>query len=770
MGNVRLSPFVSIIPARSGVFVRSDVKSFALSGGSVGDFLKRALPLLDGEHDIEQIIAAFSDYSRKSVLALLIHLNSLGIVQPVDPSRHGPSADRREELSAYLTLWTRDDRNLKDRLQSAHVAIVGSSPWASTAGRQLLRAGVHALTWLEVPGHKPPPPRFERRKVSIEDGALAPLPPDLSLLLVAAHPDELRLLDLVARTAEKTRTSYLVAQVDGLHALVGPVVIPGETACWECLRSRRLANQADFEETARLHSALRTCVRIDRRSLPPPGASSLLAGLVMMECIRLLSGYAPSQLVGRQLEIDLLTYASRLHDLIMLPWCAVCGGAAARSESASPAIEDRDHGLASSRDAADLRARLAGWVDERLGVVRHLVLNDPTPEQPPSLETAAAVVAGPAVPVGDHHHTEPVIGSGKGTTKVAAMIGAVGEAIERYSASIYRERDLMRASASALGPLAFDPASLCLYRPEQYAEKGFPYDPFDPMRELSWADGRWLDTGEPVRIPALVTYFNYVPRQGERLCQATSNGLAAGATFEDAALRATLELIERDAFMMTWLQRRAPTPYAPGEELGQDVMEVLSDLRDFGMDVGLYLLPGDVKVPAFMGIAWGDGKSRPAATVALAASCDPIESARKAILELAHVNPYITRLMHDSSQRKPCAASEVRTLNDHALFYVPPRRLKAFDFIRSARSRPLPVSRIKPRRSSGIEACNEALAAAGHRVAVADVTAPDVRLGPFRVARAVGTYLQPIDFGHHQRRLANPRLGASINADPHPLA
>jgi ribosomal protein S12 methylthiotransferase accessory factor len=53
------------------------------------------------------------------------------------------------------------------------------------------------------------------------------------------------------------------------------------------------------------------------------------------------------------------------------------------------------------------------------------------------------------------------------------------------------------------------------------------------------------------------------------------------------------------------------------------------------------------------------------------------------------------------------------------------------------------------------------------------VTAPDVRLGPFRVARALGTYVQPIDFGYRNRRLANPRLtrrGGVINPDPHPLA
>jgi len=157
--------------------------------------------------------------------------------------------------------------------------------------------------------------------------------------------------------------------------------------------------------------------------------------------------------------------------------------------------------------------------------------------------------------------------------------------------------------------------------------------------------------------------------------------------------------------------------------------------------------------------------------VALAAHFDPLEAARKAVLEQAHVGPYVARLMTDSTQKIPKAAADVRSLNDHALFYVPRSRRRAFDFIRSPRRRAVALSRLERPSGSGTDACIAALASAGLRVAVADVTSPDVRLGPFRVARAVGTYLQPIDFGHQQRRLANPRLGGRpINPDPHPLA
>ena len=73
-----------------------------------------------------------------------------------------------------------------------------------------------------------------------------------------------------------------------------------------------------------------------------------------------------------------------------------------------------------------------------------------------------------------------------------------------------------------------------------------------------------------------------------------------------------------------------------------------------------------------------------------------------------------------------------------------------------------------------LAALTRTITAAGLRVAVVDVTAPDLAATPFRVARAVGPEFQQIHFGHRVARLGNPRLLAmaarGINPDPHPMA
>ena len=118
-------------------------------------------------------------------------------------------------------------------------------------------------------------------------------------------------------------------------------------------------------------------------------------------------------------------------------------------------------------------------------------------------------------------------GFGKGLTQGQALVSAVGEALEQYAASQIRYDRLLRAKFREIGERAFDPRWLCLYGDEQYRRVGFPYRPPDPDRPLHWTPGYWLDSGEPVLVPAFAVYLNSTFAE-EALCQTTSNGLAAG--------------------------------------------------------------------------------------------------------------------------------------------------------------------------------------------------------------------------------------------------
>jgi len=130
------------------------------------------------------------------------------------------------------------------------------------------------------------------------------------------------------------------------------------------------------------------------------------------------------------------------------------------------------------------------------------------------------------------------------------------------------------------------------------------------------------------------------------------------------------------------------------------------------------------------------------------------------MLELAQTGPHLRRLMRSGALAVPGEPRLVREMLDHAAYYFPADRAAAFDHLRRA-APPVALGTLAetaPQRS--LASCASALAAAGIRVALVDVTSPDVATGPFRVVRAVSPDLQPLSYGHGLERLPVARVRA----------
>lgn len=110
-------------------------------------------------------------------------------------------------------------------------------------------------------------------------------------------------------------------------------------------------------------------------------------------------------------------------------------------------------------------------------------------------------------------------------------------------------------------PGAMDPRELVAYSARQYAQKSFPCVPFSLRRKYLWAKA--MDTGSgrtrSVIADCLYGHAALPPRfQKTAFTSASTSGMAAGTSQQEALCRATLELIERDAFVCAWISRRAP--------------------------------------------------------------------------------------------------------------------------------------------------------------------------------------------------------------------
>jgi ribosomal protein S12 methylthiotransferase accessory factor len=704
-----------------------------------------------------------------------------------------------------------DDRNgaeaSRRHLAARRVLLVGLEPWGMVAAAELASAGLGALHVLDdgIVGDDDlhgarlldPSDRGLTRPVALSRAlgrsgvtacaiTSAPLivrgggrqnldPAELDLVLASVVGDELLVLAAVARWAHEAGIPSLSAHLEGFEAVLGPAVLPGATACWNCCRQRRLANAAHYDEQRALHDALlRERPRPRRRASLAP-AAGLLGHDLAMAALGLLAHPEDAPLAGRLLVRNLVSLRTSIHGVLRLPACDVCGGALrAADEPEFPAgarLED-------ARDPCELRRMLEGVVDGKTGIVSRVVLEALGPAAYPEAPcTAMATLSRPiGVHVCPHAAHPPPSGAGKGKTRVSAMIRAVGEAVERYAASCLDGRALRKSTLvdlRASGADHLSPRDLCFYDESQYARADFPYARVSEAAPLDWVLGRWLDTRAPVYVPALPVFFDYPAPCEEAFCQVTSNGLAAGASLNDAALRAAMELIERDAFMMTWLSRLPGRRLHLDESVDPSTREVARQLAERGARLELYLLEAGVAVPTVMAVGFGDGQRWPGATVALAAHLSPRVAIDKAVAEQGHVGPYLCRMMIDAQRPVPERPEDVCSLDEHALYYFPPSRASAFAFLDKGPG--VRAAELEEPASLTTSLVVERLRAAGLRVAIVDVTSADLAKTPFRVVRAVGPGFVQIHFGHRLAPLGHPRVLASlaarpINPDPHPMA
>ena len=275
--------------------------------------------------------------------------------------------------------------------------------------------------------------------------------------------------------------------------------------------------------------------------------------------------------------------------------------------------------------------------------------------------------------------------SGKGFTTRAAWISCVGEAVERYSAGRWSPDELVMATRAELPGDAVDPRDLVLYEPERYDD--LPYAPYADETRLAWLTGCSLTDASEIWVPAIAALMEFtVGDSSEFLFPITSNGLAAGPTLQAAVTSAIFEVLERDAFMITWSNQLPARRLDGATHPDADVRDLVLGYRRRGVRLELFELPTDHPVCVVMGVAFQEGGfGGPAATVGLGAHVDPARAARQAVLEVGQVRPaFRERARGPDAGRIAELAGDpqlVTTMEDHSLLYADPSMVSAFDFL-----------------------------------------------------------------------------------------
>jgi bacteriocin biosynthesis cyclodehydratase domain-containing protein len=279
-----------------------------LEGRAVQHLLPALLPLLDGTRTVAEVVACIGEPVEPAVekcLALLTQHGLLTAGPPFAASLPRPLAEAASFFAAVAGASLSPAEAL-DRITSARVGVAGEGPAAAAAARALLRAGVGSV--VRVPWEP--------------DGTEWA---GLDLLLAAPGGAELPQLEALNRAAIEVGAVWMtLLPFDGRMAAIGPLFVPGETACYLCYRLRRAANLGYADDFLLLE-------RVPARYPVPPFDEEILASLGTRVAVGWLVGHDPSVAGAFYAYEQGETLALGRHAVYRVPRCPACSPSATQA-------------------------------------------------------------------------------------------------------------------------------------------------------------------------------------------------------------------------------------------------------------------------------------------------------------------------------------------------------------------------------------------------------------------------------------------------------
>lgn len=315
--------------------------------------------------------------------------------------------------------------------------------------------------------------------------------------------------------------------------------------------------------------------------------------------------------------------------------------------------------------------------------------------------------------------------SGISTSWADAKLKAIAEAYERQRSAALRIDT--RAPATQLEGAWIDPRIATPLTNSQY-QRFTHLQPFDENLEIEWVQGTDCH-GREVFVPIDLVFYPLHHLGRKKVVDTCSSGFATYSTYEEAARRGLLEVVERDALMRSWYEKTSPARLDFGilpvylqkrvqywQERGREVYVL--DLSQMGVIVIEVVIISD-DYPSFVSGA--------------ASSLESFEeTAVKALYEAE------SRLIHglNDTDERTIKPEEVHAVLEHELLYAQSKDYHEYvEFLFHGE-----LSHNRPAAHATISKLQEVL-----EPVVVDVSE---ERSPLRVVKVLSTKLIPISFGY----------------------
>ncbi len=344
-------------------------------------------------------------------------------------------------------------------------------------------------------------------------------------------------------------------------------------------------------------------------------------------------------------------------------------------------------------------------------------------------------------------------------------VKAIGEAIERYCLSIYFEENLTKASYNELGSeRAIDPFTVVGPSENQRRQEKYARFLFDGHSQFNWVSSHSVFDDSERLLPAQLVHVPYIYGHNEPIIRLPiTTGAAAGLDISDALYRGICEVVERDAFIITYLNKLS-SPLVDLSSLNDNLIgTLLTRFRDANLEVYVYDITTDIPIPVFLCLLIDRTGVGPAISVGAKASLNAEEAILGCMEESQQSRHWLRTLKQDKTVKPPTTDPKwenISNLEQRGLLWSDVSMIPKLSFLLGAKKKPLSgnLRNKKKGKSDKLKTCLKILRERNQACYYVDVTTLDVEELGLRVVKVVMPELQPLYLDERFRYWGGSRL------------
>lgn len=791
------------------LFVKNDNSLYKISAESNIEEQSKLFRLLQKPIKCKEILTSLSEFKYNDVINSLAALYELNLITFQSSTNKIPS--KGPFINRYLPreYFGKKTQKVSSKVQ---LILIGNGVLADQLNSKFRKMNikvkrVKAITGLFKYSREE---HIQTQHIRQRDGSKAQLAPfsstfeelidDTDLAIVAQDFPNILLFEKVNELFFKKRKAWMRVSFDGKLGYLGPLVLPGKSACFNCCELRLVTNSPNYE-----YELWRNKENIPVTNLNVPEIfADILSTICISEVFRYLGEHDQPTVVDSLTLFDGSMMNLTKHRVISHPNCLLCNPPSQKKSSADIILNlnnrrtrnpllafNKPHSKKSLIDN-DLVKNLRELIDERTGIIleyERLFENMEVGINYHHFSTATCsrplrinLKGNLNRPVSAENNLISPSPSGSGISAKEAEIHTLMESIERYSNMVVDESYIIWASYSEIQKKAINPSDLGLYVEEQYIRNDLSCSKFSVDSRIPWIIGHNLSSGNDVFVPADFVYYPAI--RNRPLVLETSNGASSHTDIVQAVLNGLLEVIERDSFLTMWLNKIS-MPILNIRKIPIDVREPMNIIRRLGMDVKLVDLTNDTQIPTIMAACYNKKRnSYPSLIVGSGSHLEPKRALLKAVLEM---ELGLFEALQNPNKEKINDPSKIHSIYENSRYYLYPNTRNSWEFMLCSKKMSK-MDFLSPRilmdNYANLMQIVKRLKSMNHSVVWVDITPIDMKKIGLRTVKVFVTGFQPMYVGN-KIRLNLERLQSSarkqgynikqtdylsqLNSAPHPL-